>query len=280
MSLLRNDGDMAMSASKELPHEQKLHHQRLLEALPVAIYATDAAGKVTYFNQAAAAFVGERADLNGNDWWLSWRLFHLDGTALPRAEFPTAVTLRERRPVRKQIIADRSNGTRITFTVCSAPVFDGSGQINGTVNGLVATEHERADYQLAELSPEGRAQIVTDAADRLQTSSDRFGCWWRASSTTRFSCSILRGMSPTGTQEQKESKAICVVRSSGSAFLASIRKKTGSPGSLRKHSPPPEAKGVSNRRTGGSARTARVFGRASSSMPSMMSEAKSLGLPR
>ena len=78
----------------------------------MAIYATDAAGKITYFNQAAAAFVGERPDLHGDDWWVSWRLFHPDGTVLPRAEFPTAVTLRERRPVRKQIVAERPNGTR------------------------------------------------------------------------------------------------------------------------------------------------------------------------
>ena len=169
-----NDGDMVMSVSRELPHEQKLHYHQLLEALPMAIYATDAAGTITYFNQAAAAFVGDRPDLHG-DHWLSWPLFHLDGTVLPRAEFPTAVTLRERRPVRKQIIADRPNGTRIAFTVHSAPVFDDSGQINGTVNGLVAaTEPEQADYQPAEPSPEGRTQIISDTADRLQTSERSF----------------------------------------------------------------------------------------------------------
>ena len=61
----------------------------------MAIYATDAAGKITYFNQATAAFVGEPPDLHGEDWWVNWRLSHPDGTALSRAEFPMAVTLRE-----------------------------------------------------------------------------------------------------------------------------------------------------------------------------------------
>ena len=136
----------------------------------MAVYATDAAGTITYFNQTAAAFVGERPDLHG-DHWLSWPLFGLDGSVLPRAEFPTAVTLRERRPVRKQIIAERPNGTRITFTVHSAPVFDDSGQINGTVNGLVA---EQADCEIAEPSPEGRTQIISDMADSLQTSERSF----------------------------------------------------------------------------------------------------------
>ena len=94
-----NDGDMVMSVSGELPHEQKQHYHQLLEALPVAIYATDAAGTITYFNQAAAAFVGDRPDLHRDHFWLSWPLFDLNGTVLPRAEFPTAVTLRENRPV-------------------------------------------------------------------------------------------------------------------------------------------------------------------------------------
>jgi PAS domain S-box-containing protein len=166
-----------MSASRELPHEQELHHQRLLEALPVAIYATDAAGKITYFNQAAAAFVGERPDLHGDDWWVSWRLFHLDGTVLPPAEFPTTVSLQKRRPVRGQIIADRPNGTRVAFTAHSAPVFDGTGRISGTVNALVAnSEHERieADHQLADPSLEGRTQITSDTADKLKTSERSF----------------------------------------------------------------------------------------------------------
>ena len=75
----------------------------------------------------------------------------------------------------KQIIADRPDGTRITFTVHSAPVFDDSGRINGTVNGLVAiTEHEQADCQLAELPPEGRTQKISDPADKLQTSERSF----------------------------------------------------------------------------------------------------------
>ena len=52
-----------------------------------------------------------------------------------------------------------------------------AGQISGTVNALVATrEHERieADYQLAEPSPEGRTQNISDPADKLQTSERSF----------------------------------------------------------------------------------------------------------
>ena len=176
IGLPRNNGDVAMSASRDTPHEQELHHQHLLEALPVAIYATDAAGKITYFNQATAAFVGEQPDLHGEDWWVNWRLSHPDGTALSRAEFPMAVILREGRPVRGQFIAERPNSTRIAFTAHSAPVFDGTGQISGTINALVpASEHERieADHQPTNPRLEGRTQ-VTSTADNLKASERSF----------------------------------------------------------------------------------------------------------
>jgi PAS domain-containing protein len=68
-----------MSVSREPPHEEELQHRRLLEAFPMAIYATDAAETITYFNQAAAAFIGDRPDLHRDHWWLSWRLFTWTG---------------------------------------------------------------------------------------------------------------------------------------------------------------------------------------------------------
>ena len=166
-----------MSVSRELPHEQELHHQHLLEALPVAIYATDAAGKIIFFNQATAVFVGERTALHGDDWWVNWRLFQPDGTALPRAESPMAVTLREGRPVQGQIAAERANGTRVAFTAHSAPIFNGAGQISGTVNALVATrelERSEADYQQTNARLEGRPHGITDIAGKLKESERSF----------------------------------------------------------------------------------------------------------
>jgi PAS domain S-box-containing protein len=164
---------VAVNASRESLHEQKQHYLHALEALPVAIFTTDATGEITYCNQAAAALAGEHPDL----FWVDWRLFRPDGTMLLHDEIPTAVTLQQRRAARVQIVAERPNGTRIAFTAHSAPVFDDRGQISGTVNALVANgEHERieADYQLAEPSPEGRTQIISNPADKLQTSERSF----------------------------------------------------------------------------------------------------------
>jgi len=48
--------------------------RRVLDALPAAIYTTDAAGRVTYYNQAAADLAGRRPELGKGEWCVTWRL--------------------------------------------------------------------------------------------------------------------------------------------------------------------------------------------------------------
>jgi PAS domain-containing protein len=45
----------------------------LLEALPVAVYTTDAEGRITFYNEAAAELWGHRPEV-GSQWCGSWRL--------------------------------------------------------------------------------------------------------------------------------------------------------------------------------------------------------------
>ena len=67
-------------------------YRQLLEALGVAVYTTDADGRVTYFNDAAAAFWGRRPEL-GELWCGSYRLFWPDGQPMAHAECPMAIAL-------------------------------------------------------------------------------------------------------------------------------------------------------------------------------------------
>ena len=55
----------------------------LLEALPAALYLTDATGHLTFYNRAAADLWGWCPDLGSARWCGSWRLFWPDGTQLP-----------------------------------------------------------------------------------------------------------------------------------------------------------------------------------------------------
>ena len=117
---------------QEVLHESEQYHQHILEALPVAIYTTDASGKITYFNQAAADLAGRRPQLGSDEWCVTWRLYRPDGTSLPHDECPMALTLKQGRPIRGQeAIAERPDGTRVPFMPYPTPLFDGAGRLVG-----------------------------------------------------------------------------------------------------------------------------------------------------
>src|SRR5919108_3513471 len=88
------------------------HFRDVLQALPVAVYTTDAAGRITFYNEAAAELWGHRPALNSDQWCGSWKLFRPDGSPLPHDECPMAVALREGRPVRDiEAVAERPDGS-------------------------------------------------------------------------------------------------------------------------------------------------------------------------
>ncbi|WP_345892445.1 EAL domain-containing protein [Mesorhizobium amorphae] len=131
---------------------RELSCHRLLEALPAAIYTTDADGHITFFNQAAADFWGGRPELGKDKWCGPWRLFLPDGrTPLPHDQCPMAVALKENRPVRgAKAVAERADGTRVTFIPYPTPLRDASGDLVGAVNMLVDITDEQALQSLKE----------------------------------------------------------------------------------------------------------------------------------
>jgi len=112
--------------------------RNLLEALPAAVYATDADGRISFFNRAAAEMAGRRPRLDTDQWCVSWRLFWPDGKPMPHEDCPMAVALREQRPVRGQeIIIQRPDGTRVFALPYPTPLHDADGTLIGAVNLLV-----------------------------------------------------------------------------------------------------------------------------------------------
>ena len=51
------------------------HMRDLLEALPAAVYTTDAAGRITFFNKAAVEMAG-REPAPGDQWCVTWQLYN------------------------------------------------------------------------------------------------------------------------------------------------------------------------------------------------------------
>jgi PAS domain S-box-containing protein len=133
--------------AEERLRESERHARELLEALPAAIYTTDAAGRITYYNQAAVEFSGRRPILGSDEWCVTWRLFTPDGTPLPHDQCPMAVALKEGRAVRgAEAIAERPDGTRVPFIPFPTPLRDASGRVIGAINMLVdITERKQAE---------------------------------------------------------------------------------------------------------------------------------------
>jgi PAS domain S-box-containing protein len=156
----------------------------LLEALPVAVYTTDAEGRITFFNQAAADLWGHRPELGSDQWCGSWRLYWPDGRPLPHDQCPMALTLKEGRPVRGiEAVAERPDGTRVNFLPYPTPLRDESGRLIGAINLLMdITERHHAEIELARL-----AAIVTSSDDAIVSKSlDGRITSWNAGATRIF----------------------------------------------------------------------------------------------
>jgi PAS domain S-box-containing protein len=112
-------------------------YRTVLESLAVAVYTTDAAGRITFFNEAAVALWGRRPEL-GEEWCGSLRLFHRDGRPMAHDECPMAIALRENRAIRGwSAFAERPDGRRVAFEPYPTPLQGADGELVGAVNVLV-----------------------------------------------------------------------------------------------------------------------------------------------
>jgi PAS domain S-box-containing protein len=123
-----------------------------IEALHPAVYMTDVEGRITFYNEAAAALWGRRPEVGESKFCGSWKLYWPDGTPLPHDKCPMAMALRQKRPIRgMEAIAERPDGTRVPFLPYPTPLFDATGRLTGAINMLVEiSDHTRAETRLAE----------------------------------------------------------------------------------------------------------------------------------
>jgi PAS domain S-box-containing protein len=147
------------------PHE-------LLKALPAAFYVTDAAGHITFYNEAAAALWGIRPELGKSEWCGSWRLYWPDGKPMPHDECPMAIALTEKRAIcGAEAIAERPDGTRVPFLAYPTPLFDDSEELIGAVNTLI----DITDRKKAEEAAQRLAAIVTRLSAKTSMAFSRAG---------------------------------------------------------------------------------------------------------
>jgi two-component sensor histidine kinase len=123
--------------------------QELIAAIPAAIYTTDAQGKITYFNHAATELVGSPPTIGSDEWCVTLKLYHPNGTPLPYDQCPMAIALKEGRAIRNaEVVAERPDGTRVPFIPYPTPLRDNAGKIIGAINMLVdVSERKQAETQ-------------------------------------------------------------------------------------------------------------------------------------
>src|SRR5215203_366651 len=109
----------------------------LLDDLPLAVYVTDAAGYLTYFNEAAAALWGRRPTLGEERWCGSLGGYLPNGSLLPKELYPIAHALRGEPYENPFRYVERPDGARI---LCRAEVTllrDAEDNAVGAMNVLI-----------------------------------------------------------------------------------------------------------------------------------------------
>jgi PAS domain S-box-containing protein len=142
------------------------NHSRdtIIMDLPAAVYTTNKSGIITFYNKAAAELWGRKPQIGEDEWCGSWKLYWPDGTHMRHDECPMAVTLREQREVRgTEAIAERPDGSRITFLPCPVLLRNKRGEIVGALNMLL----DVSDRQRDEIATQRLAAIVESSDDAI-----------------------------------------------------------------------------------------------------------------
>jgi PAS domain S-box-containing protein len=144
--------------------ESEHRFREMIDVLPVAIYTSDAEGRLTHFNPAAVKFAGLVPNLGTTRWGVSWKLYLKDGQPLAIDECPMAIALKEGTILEgAEIIAERPDGSRVWATPYPRLLRDAEGKIVGGVNMLLdITERKQAEQTMSLL-----AAIVGSSDDAI-----------------------------------------------------------------------------------------------------------------
>ena len=138
--------------------------RRVLEVLPAAAYVTDAAGRILFYNEAAATLWGRDPELGKTLWCGSLRLWRPDGGALPHEECPLAQSVKLRRAVRGvTVMAERPDGTRVAVVPHPSLLYGPGGTLVGAVNLVL----DVADGAAQDAGTGLLASIVENAQDAI-----------------------------------------------------------------------------------------------------------------
>jgi PAS domain S-box-containing protein len=171
---VRSLSDFALGVSELIASRIRIRAQvqsveqqtdRVLDAVGVAVLATDANGVTTFANPAALEILGYTAEqLTGHDQHSLIHHTRPDGSRYPETECPNYRARREKRSC--HLINDtfwRSDGTPISVDSTMTPIFE-RGEVIGTVLTFTDVSERRAAEE-----GEHVARLAAEAANRAKT---------------------------------------------------------------------------------------------------------------
>ena len=148
--------------------ESEQRYRSAIEALPAAVYTTDAEGRLTMFNQAAVDLAGRQPTLGTDAWCVTWKLYNADGTPLPHEDCPMALALKTGEVVRdREAIAERPDGSRVHFVPYPTPLRDSSGKLAGAINMLVDITDRKKTEETLQRSERELTEFFDNATEAI-----------------------------------------------------------------------------------------------------------------
>ena len=154
----------AQKLAQERMLESETRLRELIRTLPLAVYTTDAEGRITMFNQAAVELGGSTPQIGTDLWYAFWQFYQPDGTPLPYDQYPMAIALREGRTVEgRELRAIRPDGKQLLLIPHPTALRDSAGKVIGAVNVIVdVTERQKGEQAIRRL-----AAIVESSEDAI-----------------------------------------------------------------------------------------------------------------
>lgn len=174
--------DQGQSRASDAASESPRHLYDTIDSLPVAIFSTDADGRLTYFNQACVEFAGYQPT-PGDDWTVRLKLFH-EGKPIPHNENPLVIALGEGRSFRDlELEVQRPDGSIINSFATIDPIRNERGE----VAGVTSVFHDITAVKQAEQTKARLAAIVETSDDAIITKGlDGIITSWNASAQRLF----------------------------------------------------------------------------------------------
>lgn len=160
-----NDISAQKKVEKELV-KSHLYYEKVLTALPVAVYTCDKEGRITFFNDVAVSLWGYAPDVTDDSlrFCACYKVWGENGKLIPPDKTPMAISLATGQSFRNvEAVIERPNGEKFHAILSIDPLLDQEGTVCGAVNIF----QDISNYKHAEESKAMLAAIVQFSEDAI-----------------------------------------------------------------------------------------------------------------